>query len=158
MIGNQVSQTPETTDSPEPTSLLQWLATPRPGLVKVTMLLVALQAIGFAGYTLFGLVQLVRGDFEYFTVIVSVLVFTSLMAAILLAAVKGLGNARPWVRGLIITFQLLGLLVGVSLIQGGIYGLAVPLLIWVIAILILMFSRGVNAYVGPREFPFADQD
>lgn len=122
------------------------------------MFLVALQAVGFAGYTVFGLLQLVRGDFEYLTIVLLVLVFTALMVVILLAAVKGLGNGRSWVRGLIITFQLLGLLVGVSLIQGGIYGLAIPLLVWVIAVLILMFSREVNGFVGPREFPFANQD
>lgn len=122
------------------------------------MVLVGLQALGFAGYTVFGLAQLVRGDFEHFTIVLSVLVFTTLMAAVLLAAVKGLGNGRPWVRGMIVTFQLLGLLVGVSLIQGGIYWLAIPLIVWVVAILILMFSREVNGYVGPREFPFADQD
>ena len=131
---------------------------PRPLMVRLAMILVGLQALAFAGYLVFGLVELIQGNFELLTVAIPILLSAVLMAVVLFAATKGLGNGRPWVRGLIITCQIIWVLVGVSLIQGGFYLLAAPLLIWAVAVLALMFSKEVNAFVGPRNMPFADQD
>ncbi len=122
------------------------------------MILVGLQAFAFASYVVFGIVELLQGHFELLAVAISLLLSAALMCAVLYAATKGLGNGRPWVRGLIITSQIIWVLVGVSLLQGGFFVMAAPLLIWAIAVLVLMFSKEVNAFVGPRNMPFADQD
>lgn len=127
-------------------------------MVRLAIFLVGLQAIGFAAYLLFGVVQLFQGHYELLTVAIPLLVSAALMAAVLFAAARGLGNRRPWVRGIIITCQIIWILVGVSLIQGGFYALAAPVVIWAGAVLVLMFSKELNAFVGPREMPFANQD
>ena len=127
-------------------------------MVRLAMILVGLQALAFGGYLLFGIFELFQGNFEYLTVALPLLLSAALMAVVLYAATKGLGNGRPWVRGLIITCQIIWVLVGVSLIQGGFYLLAAPLLIWALGVLALMFSKEVNAFVGPRNMPFSEQD
>lgn len=131
---------------------------PRPLMVRLAMILVGLQALAFAGYLLFGIVQLIQGQYELITVAIPLLLSAALMGGVLYAATKGLGNGRPWVRGIIITCQIIWVLVGVSLIQGGFYAMAAPLVIWAVAVLALMFSKEVNAFVGARNMPFADQD
>lgn len=132
--------------------------TPRPVKVRLAIFLVGLQGIGFGAYLLFGIVEIIRGNFAVLAVALPVLLSAALMAAVLFAATKGLGNGRPWVRGIIITSQIIWVLVGVSLIQGGFYAMAAPLVIWAVAVLALMFSKEVNAFIGPRNMPFADQD
>lgn len=132
--------------------------TPRPVKVRLAIFLVGLQGIGFGAYLLFGIVEIIRGNFAVLAVALPVLLSAALMAAVLFAATRGLGNGRPWVRGIIITSQIIWVLVGVSLIQGGFYVMAAPLVVWAVAVLALMFSKEVNAFIGPRNMPFADQD
>lgn len=152
MIGVPVS------DVQQPANLKQWFLVPRPKAVLLTMALVFLQGAAMAGYAVNGLIQLVRGEYESLMFTVSVLLFVALIAFALFAAVKGMGDQSSWVRGLIITFQLIGILVGLSLVQAGQWYLALPLFAWAGGVLFLMFSKTVNGYVGQRDLPFTSQD
>ncbi len=153
--------TEQTTPEPRaqaPGSLLAWLRAPRPTTVRAVMVLVGLQALALAGYTLLGLLRVITGKFEYLPIALALLICTGLAAYLLGWGVKSIGNGVARVKGLVITTQIIGVLVSVSLLQGGIAVLAIGLLIWVGAVLALMFTHTFNGYVGSTGLPFASQD
>ncbi len=57
---------------------------------------------------------------------------------------------RPWARSPIVLVQLLCLPVAVGLLQGGMYGYGVPLLVVPVAVLVLL---GVSGAYRPPESP-----
>lgn len=138
--------------------MLAWLKAPRPTTVRAVMALLSLQALALAGYTVFGLFEVATGKFDYLPIALALLICTGLAALLLWWGVKGVGNGVARVKGMIITVQIIGVLVGVSMLQGGIYAPAIALLIWVGAVLALMFTHTFNGHVGSTGLPFASQD
>jgi hypothetical protein len=78
----------------------------------------------------------------------AVMAFASGAASCLLA--RGLVSRRPWARSPTVLVQLLCLPVAVGLLQGGMYGYGVPLVVVPVAVLVLLGISG--AYGSPESF------
>lgn len=133
---------------PQPT---QWLRTPKPLLVNILMLILALQFLAVAIYTVDGVIQLLLGNIEHVSVAIALIVFTALLAWFLWALLRGVALKRAWVRGPAVTIQIFVLLVGVSLVQGSFWVPGILLIVLGAATVGLLVSPQVVAYVGTRH-------
>jgi len=62
----------------------------------------------------------------------------------LLAVARGLRRARRWARAPALVTQLLALPVAVGLVQGGRWYVGVPLILWALGVLALLFTPAVG--------------
>jgi hypothetical protein len=62
----------------------------------------------------------------------------------LLAVARGLRRARRWARAPALVTQLLALPVAVGLVQGGRWYVGVPLILWALGVLALLFMPAVG--------------
>jgi len=129
------------TTSPDPAGAPADL--PRPLLAVAG--LVALQAIGLVGIGLFLVVEaVVATASDVVAALVSALLALLAGAGLLLVA-RGLFHRGRWARSPALVLNLIGVPVAIGLLQGGRWYVGIPLLLWSVAVLVLLFSAPVNA-------------
>jgi O-antigen/teichoic acid export membrane protein len=118
----------------------------RPGsTLRLCAALVGLQALGLAGIAVFYLVELAVATSDD-RVRALVTAGLALAAAVGLALVaRGLLRRRRWARSPALVTNLLVLPVAVGLLQGGRWYAGVPLLVWALAVLGLLFAPATAA-------------
>lgn len=137
-----------------PHTPVSWFRVSRPGLVVALLVAGAVEALLLWAYTVWGIFALITGDTQTPLVAVALLACTGGAALLVTLAVRALGDAKVWARGPLITMQLLAILVGVSLMQGGLAGAGIAVIIWCVLVLVLLFSSEVTRFTGmrgPRE-------
>lgn len=132
----------------------QWFARSKPPAVWVTAGALALEAVVLAAFVVVGLIDLIAGPDRVISVAIALVVSTALGAWLLLACAVGLGAGRPWVRGPSITVQVLAVLVGISLLQGGVVPLGVCLVVVGGATLVGILSPPVSRFTGRTTYSF----
>ena len=135
----------------EATSIIGWLREPRPGLVKVAIGLLSLQAFAVALYAVWGIFDLVTGLVEYLGVSIALVLAAAAVAWLLVAITRGVGDRRVWVRGPAVTVQILLILVGVSLLQAHVLSIGVPVLVFGAITFVVLCLPQVSRYIGYRE-------
>ena len=113
--------------------------------VRACAALVALQALGLAGIAVFFVVELVVADADD-RVRALVTALLALAAAVGLGLVaRGLGRRRRWARAPALVTDLLVLPVAWGLFQGGRWYVALPLALWALSVLVLLFAPPTDA-------------
>ena len=118
----------------------------RPGsTLRLCAALVGLQALGLAAVAVFYLVELLVAT-EDDVVRALVAIGLALAAAVGLALVaRGLLGGRRWARSPALVTNLLVVPVAIGLLQGGVWYAGVPLLLWSLAVLGLLFAPATAA-------------
>jgi hypothetical protein len=113
--------------------------------LRACALLVALQAVGLAAIAVFYLVEIfVATADDRVRAVVTALLAAAAAAGLALVA-HGLWRRRRWARAPALVTNLLVLPVAVGLLQGGRWYVGVPLLVWAVAVLGLLFAPATNA-------------
>jgi hypothetical protein len=113
--------------------------------LRLCAALVGLQALGLAAVAVFYLVELVVAT-EDDPVRALVTVGLALAAAVGLALVaRGLLHGRRWARSPALVTNLLVVPVAIGLLQGGLWYVGAPLLLWALAVLGLLFAPATAA-------------
>jgi hypothetical protein len=116
----------------------------RPQPLTAVTVLVALQGLGLAAAAAFLLVEIVVAN-PASIARASLSAALALLAGLgLLGVARGLGAARRWSRSPALVTQLLVLPVGVGLVQGDRWYVGVPLVVWALGVVVLLFSRPVS--------------
>jgi O-antigen/teichoic acid export membrane protein len=118
----------------------------RPGsTLRLCAALVGLQALGLAGIAVFYLVELaVATSDDRVRALVTAGLALAAAAGLALVA-RGLLRRRRWARSPALVTNLLVLPVAVGLLQGGRWYAGVPLLVWALAVLGLLFAPATAA-------------
>jgi hypothetical protein len=121
-------------------------AVSRPGsTLRLCAALVGLQALGLAGIAVFYLVELaVATSDDRVRALVTAGLALAAAAGLALVA-RGLLRRRRWARSPALVTNLLVLPVAVGLLQGGRWYAGVPLLVWALAVLGLLFAPATAA-------------
>ncbi len=106
--------------------------------------LVAAQGIGLVGLAVFFLVELIVASPTSATRAVMAALLTLLAGLGLLAVARGLWRARRWARAPALVTLLLALPVAVGLVQGGRWYVGVPLILWALGVIVLLFTPAVG--------------
>lgn len=130
-----------------------WFARSKPRSVWATLVALAIEGLVLAVIAVVGLVDLAGPD-RVVSVGIALVVAAVLGTWLLLACAVGLGAGRPWVRGPAITVQVLAILVGVSLLQGGATPLGTCLVIVGGATLVGLLSPPVSRFTGRTTYSF----
>jgi hypothetical protein len=118
---------------------------PRGSTLRLCAVLVGLQALGLAAVAVFYLVELAVASSDD-PVRALVTVGLTLIAATGLALVaRGLLHRRRWARAPALVTNLILLPVGYGLLQGHVWYVAIPLLLWALAVLVLLFAPSTSA-------------
>jgi hypothetical protein len=115
----------------------------RPAALVVLVALVAGQGIGLVGLAAFFLVEVIVATPTSAARAVMAALLTLLAGLGLLAVARGLRRARRWARAPALVTQLLAVPVAVGLLQGGRWYVGVPLLLWALVVLALLFTPAV---------------
>jgi hypothetical protein len=113
--------------------------------LRLCAALVGLQALGLAAVAVFYLVELLVATEDD---VVRALVTTGLAlaaAAGLGLVARGLLHGRRWARSPALVTNLLVVPVAIGLLQGGVWYAGVPLLLWALAVLGLLFAPATAA-------------
>lgn len=107
--------------------------------------LVALEAIGLLAVTVFFVVELfvATPDDRGRALVAAVLVLAA--AAGLALVARGLASGRRWARAPALVTNLLVLPVAADILRGGRWYVGVPLLLWAVAVLALLFAPATDA-------------
>ena len=140
--------------APQPGRARTWFDRWKPLGVWLTLIALALEGVVLAVLVVVGLVDLLVGSDRVVSVAVALVVCAALGSWLLLACAVGLGTGRPWVRGPSITLQLLAVLVGISLLQGGVPVLGGVLTAVGGVTLVGLLSPPVSRYTGRTTFSF----
>jgi hypothetical protein len=116
----------------------------RPSALVALVALVAAQGIGLVGLAVFFLVELMVASPTSTARAIMAALLTLLAGLGLLAVARGLRHARRWARAPALVTQLLALPVAVGLVQGGRWYVGVPLVLWALGVLALLFSPAVG--------------
>ncbi len=116
----------------------------RPPALVVLVALVAAQGLGLVGLAVFFLVELMVSSPSSTARAVMAALLTLLAGLGLLAVARGLRRARRWARAPALVTQLLALPVAVGLVQGGRWYVGVPLILWALGVLALLFTPAVG--------------
>jgi len=119
-------------------------ATDRPSALVVLVVLVASQGIGLVGIAAFLLVELMVASPTSAARAAMAALLTLLAGLGLLAVARGLRRVRRWARAPALVTQLLALPVAVGLVQGGRWYVGVPLILWSLGVLALLFTPAVG--------------
>jgi hypothetical protein len=117
--------------------------------VWATAALLALEGLALAGAAVVGASDLLPGRERVLGVAVALTLSAAGAAWLLLASAYGVTLGRAWVRGPVITVQVLAALVGASFLQGGEAGLGL--------VLVGLLSGPVSRFTGRRTYSL-DQD
>ena len=113
--------------------------------LRACAVLVAGQALGLAGIAAFYLVELmVATPGDRVRAVVTALLALAAAAGLALVA-RGLLRRRGWARAPALVTNLLVLPVAVGLLQGGRWYVGLPLLVWALAVLGLLFAPATSA-------------
>jgi uncharacterized membrane protein YhaH (DUF805 family) len=113
--------------------------------------LVAAQAAGLVVLTFVYLVALVFSTPSNYAAAATTTVFVALAAVGLGLCARGLAQRRRWARSPVLVLQLVTMPVAIGLVQGGLWYVGVPLLVWVLAVVVLLFAPGTNAALRTGE-------
>ena len=117
----------------------------RVSTLRACAALVALQALGLAAVAVFYLVELVVATADdAVRAAVSALLALAAAAGLGLVA-RGLLQRRGWARSPALVSNLLVLPVAVGLLRGGRWYVGLPLLVWAVAVLGLLFAPATAA-------------
>lgn len=116
----------------------------RPTALVVLVALMAGQGVGLAGLAVFFLVELAVATPQSAARAVMAALLTLLAGLGLLAVARGLRRGRRWARAPAMVTQLLVLPVAVGLVQGGRWYVGVPLILWALTVLALLFTPAVG--------------
>jgi len=116
----------------------------RPSALVALVALVAGQGIGLVGLAVFFLVELMVASPTSTARAVVAALLTLLAALGLLAVARGLWHGRRWARAPALVAQLLALPVAVGLVQGGRWYVGVPLILWALGVVALLFTPAVG--------------
>jgi hypothetical protein len=112
---------------------------------------VGLQGLGLVGIGVFLVVEtVVASPSDVVAALVSALLALLAGAGLLLVA-RGLLRRGRWARSPALVLNLIGVPVAVGLLQGGRWYLGLPLLLWSVAVLVLLFSAPVNAALDDQR-------
>lgn len=125
----------------------------RPAGLVVLVGLVAGEAVLLLAVAGAGVLQTVTGAVSDVVSGVVVAVLPAAVGGFLLACARGLWRGGWWARAPVVTWQLLQLAVGVSVLTGDGWRLAVPLLAVSAAVVMLVVSPPVTAVTRRREEP-----
>ena len=100
-----------------------------------------------------GAVQTLTGDVSDVVSGAVVAVLPAAVGGFLLACARGLWRGGWWARAPVVTWQLLQLAVGVSVLTGGGWRVAVPLLAGSALVVMLVVSPAVTAVTRRRDEP-----
>jgi hypothetical protein len=107
--------------------------------------LVGLQGLGLVGIGVFLVVETaLASPSDVVAALVSALLALLAGAGVLLVA-RGLLRRGRWARSPALVLNLIGVPVAVGLLQGGRWYVGLPLLLWSVAVVVLLFSAPVNA-------------
>lgn len=138
-------------------ALRRWLAVPRPLAVWATAALLALQGLALVVIALVGASDLLPGRERVLGVAVALTLSAAGAAWLLLASAYALTLGRSWVRGPVITVQVLAALVGVNFVQGGATALGLLLVVVPVLTLVGLLCGPVSRFTGRRTYSL-DQD
>jgi hypothetical protein len=110
----------------------------------VLVALVAGQGVGLAGLAVFLLVELVVATPLSALRAVMAALLTLVAGLGLIAVARGLRRRRRWARAPALVTQLLVLPVGAGLVQSGRWYVGMPLILWALAVLALLFTPAVG--------------
>lgn len=113
--------------------------------VRLVAWLVAAQAVGVAGLAGFYLVELFVATAEDRVRAVVAMLLALVAAAGLALVARGLFHRRRWARAPALVTNLLVLPVAFDLARGGRWYVGLPLLVWSLAVLVLLFVRSTDA-------------
>ena len=116
----------------------------QPPALVVLVALVAGQGIGLVGLAAFFLVELMVASATSAARAVMAALLTLLAGFGLVAVARGLRRGRRWARAPALVTQLLALPVAVGLVQGGRWYVGVPLILWALGVLALLFTPAVG--------------
>ncbi len=115
----------------------------RPLARTLVVALVAAQGAGLVGLALFFMVELVVASPLSVIRALMAALLTLLGGAGLLLVARGLGRGRRWARAPALVTQHQAKPVAVGLVQGGRWYVGVPLVVWSLAVLVLLFTPAV---------------
>jgi hypothetical protein len=113
--------------------------------LRASAALVALQALGLVAVAVLYLVELVVSSSDD-PARALVTVALALLAAVGLGLVaRGLLAGRRWARSPALVTNLILLPVAFGLLQGSVWYVGIPLLLWALAVLVLLFAPATSA-------------
>ncbi|MGZ4638895.1 MAG: hypothetical protein ACXV2J_07530 [Actinomycetes bacterium] len=107
--------------------------------------LVGLQGVVLLVVAAFYVVELVVATASDVTAALVTVLLVLVAAAGLLLVARGLLRAERWARSPALVTNLILVPVSVGLLQSGRWYVGLPLLAWAATVVVLLFSRGVNA-------------
>jgi len=115
----------------------------KPALLYVLAALVFLEALAFAGATIYLVVEIVVGAASFLATAIAFAVTAAIVAALVIVVARAILRGRPWIRGAVVCLAVLQLLLAYSIVitKEPLFGwvLAIP----AIAMLVLLFTRPV---------------
>lgn len=150
--------TPPPEPAPEPRGAVRrWLAIRRHPAVWCTAALLALEGLVLVVVAVVGATDLLPGRERVLGVAIALTLSAAGGAWLLLASAYGVTLGRAWVRGPVITVQVLAALVGVNFVQGGETALGAALVAVPVLVLVGLLSGPVSRFTGRRTYSL-DQD
>lgn len=116
------------------------------------------EALVLVGLAVMGVLDVLDGDTKAVAPALALVVASLLLAWLLAACGRGLYTGLAWVRGPAITVQLLALLVGLSLAQGGLRALPAAIAGVAGGTFVGLLLPAVTAYTRRETLPFTDED
>lgn len=138
-------------------ALGRWLAVHRHPAVWCTAALLAGEGLALLALAVVGVTDLLPGHDRVVSVAIALTLTAAAAAWLMLAAARAVTLGRAWVRGPVITVQVLAGLVGASFLQGGTTGLGLGLLVVASMTLVCLLSGPVSRFTGRRTYSL-DQD
>lgn len=135
----------------------RWLAVRRHPAVWCTAALLALEGLALVVIAVVGATDLLPGRDRVVSVAIALTLSAAAAAWLMLAAAYAVTLGRSWVRGPVITVQVLTGLVGVTFLQGGTTGLGLVLVVVALLTLGFLLSGPVSRFTGRRTYSL-DQD
>lgn len=135
----------------------RWLAVRRHPAVWATAALLALEGLALVVVAVTGALDLLPGRDSVVSVAIALTLSAAAGAWLLLAAAYGVTMGRAWVRGPVLTVQVLTGLVGVSFVQGGTTTLGAALVVVAVLGLVGLLCGPVSRFTGRRTYSL-DQD
>ena len=119
--------------------------------LRAAAALVAAQAVGLGALVVFYVVELLVATTTNAAAAVTTIVLVALAAAGVALCARGLQQRRRWARSPVLVLQLVALPVAIGLVQGGIWYVGIPLALWAVAVVVLLYSPGSNAALAGPE-------
>jgi hypothetical protein len=116
---------------------------PAPRALRATVLLVALQGLGLVAIAGFYAVETLLGRSADVVGATVALGLALVGGVALLLVARGLRAGRRWTRSPALVAQLLAVPVALGLVQGGRWYVGLPVAVWAVAVIVLLFTPTV---------------